>query len=264
MALVRGIWFWLTISLVTLVCVTASAFGQLLLFWAPRARRQEWGHLAGMVWGQATYRLMPFWSVDIQGREHLPRSGQPMVIVSNHQSASDIWVAYFLDVQFRWLSKKEVFKIPLIGQAMHWAGYISLDRGNSGSHREAMDQAASVLKSGASMFFFPEGTRTKDGKMKEFKLGAFRLAHAMQVPVLPVVVYGAKDLMPKGSLVPGRAHVRIRILPPQSLREFEGAESDVGGFAAHIRSMMERAYHEMAESPAAQPKVSTFAQQRVT
>jgi 1-acyl-sn-glycerol-3-phosphate acyltransferase len=246
MALLRGIYFWIVLVLMTIVSVGFSAFMQLCLLAASPRTRQDWGHRAGLFWGRGTYRLMPFWSIKIEGETNLPEQNQPMVMIANHQSASDIWVAYFLNAQFRWLSKKEIFHIPLIGPAMRWAGYIAIERGNSTSHRQAMEQAAQVLRNGISMFFFPEGTRTRDGRMQEFKLGAFRLAQDLSVPILPVVMSGTKDLVLKGSMFPGRAQVRMKILPAIRFRDFDPSEKDLTGFARHVRGMMEAEYDRMS------------------
>jgi 1-acyl-sn-glycerol-3-phosphate acyltransferase len=245
MALLRGIYFWIVLVIMTIVSVGISALLQLGLMAASPLTRQEWGHRAGFLWGRGTYRLMPFWSIKIEGEENLPDNNQPMVMIANHQSASDIWVAYFLKAQFRWLSKKEIFHIPLIGPAMRWAGYIAIERGNATSHRQAMEQAAQVLRNGISMFFFPEGTRTRDGKMQEFKLGAFRLAQDLHVPILPVVMSGTKDLVPKGSAFPGKADVHMKILPAMRFKDFDPELKDLTGFARHVRDIMEKEYDRM-------------------
>ena len=155
-----------------------------------------------------------------------------MVIVANHESMSDIWAMYYLGVQFRWLSKAEVFRMPVVGHVMKYADYVPVERGNKNSHLNAMKLSADRLDEGLCMFFFPEGTRSKDGKIKDFKNGAFRLARDTNTAVLPIAIHGAGDLMRKGSLVPNPAHVKVKILPP-----IPGPDesTDLGAYASNVR-----------------------------
>jgi 1-acyl-sn-glycerol-3-phosphate acyltransferase len=156
---------------------------------------------------------MPGWRVTVKGVENVPPEGQAAVLVANHESMADIWGMFFLKTQFRWLSKASVFKIPMVGPAMKWAGYVPIERGERASHSNAMTAAADRLKMGLKMFYFPEGTRSSDGQIKPFKMGAFRLAQEAQVPVVPIAIHGAAELMTKGSGLPGRSHVHIIVLP---------------------------------------------------
>lgn len=171
-------------------------------------------HRVASLWGRTAIKMMPGWKVEIAGWEHLPKANEPVVIVANHESMADIWAMYYLGIQFRWLSKDAVFKLPLIGRAMRWCEYISITRGSKASHIEAIRQSEIRIKKGIPMFFFPEGTRSEDGKVKEFKIGAFKLAMDTQVPILPIAIHGAGSLMRKGSGHPSlRAMVRMTILP---------------------------------------------------
>jgi 1-acyl-sn-glycerol-3-phosphate acyltransferase len=172
-------------------------------------------HPVAQRWGRTIFGMTPGWSITIDGQENLPKDRTPMVIVANHQSMTDIFVMYFLGVQFRWLSKDEVFKLPLIGWSMRWAHYVPVRRGARDSHAQALRESEGRLREGLSMLFFPEGTRSSDGHIKEFKLGAFKVARDTQTPVLPVALDGAHRLLPKGGKIPQRAAVRIRILRPQ-------------------------------------------------
>lgn len=186
--------------------------------------------------------MMPGWRVEISGQENLPGENEAVVIVANHESMSDIWAMYYLDIQFRWLSKASIFKIPMIGRAMGWSEYIPIARGNRSSHAEAMRQSEDRIRKGIPMFFFPEGTRSEDGTIKEFKIGAFKLAKDTQVHVLPVAIHGAGDLIRKNSSHPSfKATVRMKILP-QEAPPAKG-DDDMEAYAAAIREKIITAHN---------------------
>lgn len=180
--------------------------------------------------------------MDIHGEEHLPKDREPMVIVANHESITDIWAMYFLGMQFRWLAKEEAFRIPGVGHAMRWANYVPVRRGSKESTSEAMAQSRLVLQQGVPMFFFPEGTRSTDGQLKPFKTGAFRLACDEQVKVLPIAIHGAGDLLKKKSLVPGKAKVKIRVLPPLAP---PSPGEDLERYAAKVRELIANVHAQL-------------------
>ncbi len=178
-------------------------------------RRTEGAHWVATIWGKLLMALAPGWTSKVSGTEFLPQTHKdpPVVFVANHQSGADIWALYLTGAQFRWLSKKEVFQIPLIGSAMKWAGYVPINRGDRGSHSAALKQSGEWLKQGISMVFFPEGTRSEDGHLKEFKPGAFKLALEYGVAVQPIIIRGTRNMMQKKSLMPMPAHLEVEILP---------------------------------------------------
>jgi 1-acyl-sn-glycerol-3-phosphate acyltransferase len=104
-----------------------------------------------------------------------------------------------LPVQFRWLAKAELFKIPIFGRAMRGVGYISIDRSNRKSAFESLKQAALTIRNGTSVLIFPEGTRSRDGRILPFKKGGFVLAVDAGVPVVPIIIKGTGGSCPKGS-----------------------------------------------------------------
>jgi 1-acyl-sn-glycerol-3-phosphate acyltransferase len=132
--------------------------------------------------------------------------------MANHQSNFDIPVLLgHLKVQFRWLAKMELFKIPVFGRAMRKAGYISIDRHHRESAFESLKVASSKIKSGVSVLIFPEGTRSRDGKIRPFKKGGFVMAIDSGVPIVPVVITGTRAINPRGSfrVYPGRVSMVI-------------------------------------------------------
>ncbi|MEZ4743977.1 MAG: lysophospholipid acyltransferase family protein [Bdellovibrionota bacterium] len=185
-------------------------------------------HEVATQWARSIMFLTPGWRIEVTGSEHLPPDGKAVVIVANHESATDILAMYYLGIQFRWLAKKEVFELPLIGKAMSLAGYVPIDRKDPDSHKEALAKSAEWLSKGIPMFFFPEGTRSDTGKVKKFKRGAFRLANENDVEVLPVCIKGAGRLLKKGTVFPCTAVVFVHILPMMKQRKNESTEEFAG------------------------------------
>lgn len=182
--------------------------------------RRKFHHLTGKIWASLT--LFPFCKVDIEGLENLPPINMPAVYVANHQSYLDIYVLMLLGRSFKFISKTSIFLIPVIGWSMFLTGHIPLHRMDNKSQMECLRRCLNVLKQGASVLFFPEGTRTKDGKMSAFKKGAFSVAVKARVPVVPIVLIGTGDIMPNGMegvLRPGS--VKMIVQPP-----IEGTDSN--------------------------------------
>ena len=150
----------------------------------------------------------------VRGREHLS-SGGPVVYMANHVSNFDILALYAgLPGQFRWLAKAELFRIPLFGYAMRRAGSIPVDRSNRKKSVLSMREAVRRIENGASVVIFPEGTRSRDGELQNFKTGSFTLAIMAKVPVVPVAITGSREVMPKHSRWIHGGHIILTILPP--------------------------------------------------
>ena len=184
------------------------------LLTAPFDRRWVLLHLFSCLWASLYLWIMPAWSVRVEGERR--RTWQRhFVIVSNHQSQLDILLAYRLFIPFKWVSKADVFRLPLIGWNMWLNGYIKLKRGDRAGIARMFADCEKALSRGSSVFIFPEGTRSDTGAVRPFKPGAFILAQKMGVPILPVVISGSNAAPPKHSLnFHGRQAMRIRVLPP--------------------------------------------------
>lgn len=177
--------------------------------------------------------IVPAWSVTTAGRDKIRRDAT-YIVVSNHQSQLDILVAFHLFFPFKWVSKAEVFKLPFIGWNMALNRYIRLKRGDKESIRQMMAACEKALAQGCSVFFFPEGTRSKTGHMKPFKPGAFILAHQMKLPILAVAISGTQKALPKHSLnFHGRHAIRIEVLEEIPYASF--AQLSVEQTAAMVR-----------------------------
>ncbi|MCE5282147.1 MAG: 1-acyl-sn-glycerol-3-phosphate acyltransferase [Deltaproteobacteria bacterium] len=139
--------------------------------------------------------------VEVIGLENV-RQGKPQIFMANHQSDFDILIVLaHIPGQFRWIAKKELFKVPIFGKAMRNAGYIEIDRQNHEKALRSLEEAAQKIREGKSVVTFPEGTRSKDGTIKAFKQGMFHLAIQAGVPITPISIIGAHEIMPKRSLV---------------------------------------------------------------
>ena len=162
-------------------------------------RRLRLLHLFTCFWASLYTWIMPPWRIRIEGREHIRKDATYMV-VSNHQSQLDILVAFRLFFHYKWVSKAEMFKVPLIGWNMILNRYIRLKRGDKESIEKMMRDCERHIDEGSSIFFFPEGTRSPDGKVKAFKPGAFKLAKKKKIPILPIVISGTNKALPKHSI----------------------------------------------------------------
>jgi len=157
----------------------------------------EAGWWAAKLWGWMFCRvfLLP---VKVEGREHLDKK-QAYIIVGNHQSMFDIFLMLgFYPHRFKWMMKKELARIPLVGYACKCCGFITVDRYNKTAIVETMNQADEILRHHSSMAIFSEGTRTLTGKLGTFKRGAYKLAVEQQLPISPVSINGCFEVMPKG------------------------------------------------------------------
>jgi 1-acyl-sn-glycerol-3-phosphate acyltransferase len=148
----------------------------------------------------------------VEGHKHLPAVAA--VYMPNHQSNFDILALYAgLPVQFRWLAKEELFRIPLFGFAMRRTGYIPVDRSDHKKAIQSMAEAARRISEGASVIVFPEGTRSPDGALLPFKKGGFMFAIDAAAPIVPIAIRGSHEVMPKYSHWIRGGHIRVTIFP---------------------------------------------------
>ena len=170
-------------------------------------------HVAARLWGKIQLRTTGS-RVTMQGLEHLD-SRKSYIVVSNHQSFFDIFsLLGHLPLQFRWIAKAELFRIPLLGWAMTRTGYIPIERDSPKKAYRSMLQAAEKVREGVSILIFPEGTRSPDGLLQPFKKGVFLIALKSQAPILPVAIRGTRNIMRKNDWRAYPGHVEIRIFPP--------------------------------------------------
>jgi 1-acyl-sn-glycerol-3-phosphate acyltransferase len=155
-----------------------------------------WGYYPGKYWSRLAIWLCLL-PVKVEGRELLDKK-QSYVFVANHQGAFDIFLVYgFLNRNFKWMMKKGLRKIPLVGIACEYAHHIFVDKSGPSKIRKTYDTARETLKEGMSVVVFPEGARSFTGHMGVFRRGAFMLADELQLPVVPLTINGSFNVKPR-------------------------------------------------------------------
>lgn len=189
--MLSALYYLLLVLLCTLFMIL-SALALVVCYPFDRGRRTV--HELSRILVRIFFFLPPFWRQRVIGRELIDRKKR-YVIVINHNTVIDIPALYYIPLNFRWVSKREVFKTPFFGQFLLLHGDICIDRGHAA---EALEQLVRDGKSGFRAGFggdFPEGTRSKDGEIHRFKAGAFTLAKEAGAEILPVVLDGTKTLI---------------------------------------------------------------------
>ena len=192
------------------------------------------------------FGLPPFMKREVIGIENIDPK-QAYVMTLNHNSMVDIMSIYNLPLVFKWVSKKEVYRIPIVGRLLYAHGDIVINRASA---KEAMqmvhNKGKEWLAKGASVSIFPEGTRSKDGEIHNFKAGAFILAKDAGVPILPVVLDGTNTMVRKGWLLNWRNHITVKVLPPVSAAEVK--ERDIKEVMADVHDSMVAALAEIRKN----------------
>jgi 1-acyl-sn-glycerol-3-phosphate acyltransferase len=168
-------------------------------------------HIIARIWSKSILFVSGI-KVDVEGLANIDPA-KSYIYMSNHRSNFDIPVLLgCLPIQFRWLAKAELFKIPIFGRAMQGAGYVKIDRFNRESAFKSIDEVAAKMKNGVSVMIFPEGTRSEDGNIKPFKKGGFIMAVDSGVPIVPVIVRGTRSIMVKDRwrIKPGNVTLSIK------------------------------------------------------
>ncbi|MCP3953519.1 MAG: 1-acyl-sn-glycerol-3-phosphate acyltransferase [Desulfobacterales bacterium] len=189
----------------------------------------------GVIWARLNSGATPI-LVKVRGREHIDKT-QSYVIVSNHQSQYDIFVLYgWLGIDFKWVMKQELRKVPALGIACEKIGHIFIDRSNTEAALRSLDEAKSKIVNGTSVIFFPEGTRSRSRALGKFKKGAFLMALDLGIPILPVTISGTREILPtqSTSLFPGRATMTIH--PPVDISDY--THENVKTLMAKVRNMI--------------------------
>jgi len=152
--------------------------------------------------------------IKIIGAENIA-FGKPQVIMANHQSDFDILICMAgIPTDFIWTAKKELFRIPVFGKALRVSGFIEIDRQDHEKAIKNLEQAAGKLQEGISVATFPEGTRSRDGKLLPFKQGMFYVAIQTGIPIVPVSIIGSGKIMSKKSWQVNRGEIIMVIDKP--------------------------------------------------
>jgi 1-acyl-sn-glycerol-3-phosphate acyltransferase len=172
-----------------------------------------------MPWAKISLKVCSV-KVEVKGAEHVNRD-LPCIYMSNHQSYFDIFVLLVgLPVDFKFIMKKSLMKIPLMGTTMRRAGYLSVDRKDIKKAIISMDAAAEKIRNGASILVFPEGTRSKDGHIQDFKKGGFHTALKAGCDIIPIAILNSRDIVPKGSLRIKKGTIKMSIGRPIPVKDY--------------------------------------------
>lgn len=217
--------FYLFLFVICTFFLVLSAVALLLTWPFDKSRRIV--HELSRILVRIFYAVPPLWKFRVTGREYIDRR-KPYVIVVNHQAGLDIPTLYFVPLNFRWVSKREVFKVPFFGQFLLLHGDICINRGHATAAMEKVIRDGKLwLSRGASVAIFPEGTRSKDGQIHRFKAGAFTLAKEAGVPILPVVLDGTQRVIGRNRLFNWRNRITVKVLPPVPAAEVAATETHV-------------------------------------
>jgi len=216
--LMRSVLFWpyqiyAWLIFLPVVAVLTLLFSTLTILFATLISPRFASRVFATTWARIVSLLTPMW-VTVEGSENAQRN-RSYIVASNHQSQYDILVIYgWLKLDLKWVMKAELRKIPAIGIGCEKVGHIFVERRNPKQAAQAISAALQRLGDGIGILFFPEGTRSADGRLLPFKKGAFRTAIDQQLPLLPVTVSGTRNILPARTLrlFPGKA--RMVIHPP--------------------------------------------------
>ncbi len=227
-----GVWIF---AIITIVII----FPVYMVLWALTFsfdRKLILVHYATSLWASLYIWINPWWQITIENREKLKRN-KTYIIISNHQSMLDILVLFRLLAHFRWVSKSEIFKIPVVGWIMTLNNYIKVNRGDKKSVMKMLEKSKKVVASGISILIFPEGTRSRNGNLQQFKDGAFILAADTRTGILPVIINAVSgNLARKGIFIMNKLSVKVRILDeiPYSASE----NTDIDKIKTRIHGIM--------------------------
>ena len=210
----------LPLFIISTVCFILAGMVIVFLCGSDAANR-----ITGWRWARFNSSIVPV-RVTVRGREHVT-PGQSYIVVANHESHFDIFVLWGnLRMDARWVMKKELRRIPLFGLAGKLGGNIYIERGYTKAAYEDLEQARKMLVDGVSLIMFPEGSRSRDGKLGRFRKGAFVLSRNLGIPLLPVSLVGTRSILPPGTLnlLPG--HVTVFIHEPVPVEGYSDENLD--------------------------------------
>ncbi len=215
LSFIRSIFVLLVIPLNTIVCSLAA-----VLFMVILRCSEERGQIIPKIWGKVMIIACGV-KVRVEGLEQLDRH-KPYILAANHQSQFDIFaMAGYFDFNFRWLAKKELFEIPLFGQALKQSGAISVDRSRGREAVKSLNKAAQRIADGTSVMIFPEGTRNAGGDdLLPFKTGAMVLGIKSGVPIVPIAICGTDRILPAKKLMARSGEVVIRVGQPVDTSQY--------------------------------------------
>lgn len=200
----------LTIITAIIVMIFATIFGS-----------RFWGYYPPKWWSRIACWLA-LCRIKSSGHENLDPK-QSYVFIANHQGSFDIFLTYgFLNQNIKWVQKQSLRKIPLVGFASEKAGHVFVDNTNATTRSNTIKEAKEQITDGVSIMLFPEGSRTRTGKMEKFKRGAYHIAYDLELPIVPLTINGPFDVLKRGTfkINPGKMELIIhKPIPTKGINE---------------------------------------------
>lgn len=241
---VKSILIWMGIAILIIIWLPLLAISRLF-------DRDPAYYRTGRIFrllGKAISNINPNWKIIISGCVDID-DRKPYVIVCNHLSQADIPLISNLPWEMKWVAKKELFDTPVVGWMMKLAGDISVDRRAPNRGKKTLSRAGYYLSKDCSVIFFPEGTRSRNGKLNSFAKGAFELAIREQIPILPLVIDGTQTCLPKKSWKFGTAkHIKLKVLEPEPVEGY--TPDDVSDLTQKVRERILKQLVEWRDEPA--------------
>jgi 1-acyl-sn-glycerol-3-phosphate acyltransferase len=232
------------------IIIGAFMFPVAVFIWLvtyPFDKRLTLLHLFSSFWASTYTWMNPLWKTTIRGRKIIDPN-KTYVMVCNHQSLLDILVLYRLFVHYKWVSKSELFKIPVMGWNMRINQYIAVDRASRKGHIHMLKQCEKTLQEGSSIMIFPEGTRSSDGTIHTFKDGAFKVAKTSKVDILPIILNGTSNSLPKsGFIMKNSQNIRIQVLNPIPYESFSNLSTKE--IAERVHNYMNEHFEKLKTLP---------------
>ena len=211
MKTIVSIIIWIVSTVLTITLWIVDLILTIILF--PFDKKRRVTHAQSFWWADALIGINPYWNVHVEGLENIDHN-KTYVVIANHQSLADIIVLYKTRMQFKWVAKESLFKVPFVGWCLSLGRHIRIRRGELGSIKKVYREAATWLRKDMSVLFFPEGTRSETNEMNKFQNGAFKLAIKEKRPILPIRINGTGEAIPKGSWVfKTKVSPCVKILP---------------------------------------------------
>ena len=229
------VWIYWTICIVTSFVIVSLLY--LLTFPFDRYNQIPNRTLKGLA--RSMLMINPGWEFNIEGAD-AGKVSRPTIVIANHQSFLDLPLLYLLPWSMKWVAKKSLFKIPILGWIIFMTGQIAIERYSLKSVKK-LDYLVQPIQNGIPGMIFPEGTRTEDGNLKSFKNGAFLMAKRYNFNLLPIVHNGGYEAMPTGSWkIKPRQTFKISVLDPIDPRNFESLEEIKEAAYHNIERELER------------------------
>jgi 1-acyl-sn-glycerol-3-phosphate acyltransferase len=235
---------WLLVGIILILFFLIYIF--LWFLSLPFDRKKYFVQKLTQLWIDFYIIVFPFWTINVIDKHKIIK-GRPCIAVSNHQSLLDIAILFHVYAYFVWVSKIENFHIPIIGWVMSLNHFVSLDRNDPKTFHKMFEDISKAIKSNKTVMMFPEGTRSKNYELGRFKEGAFKAAIENKSPILPIVLDGTGNAIPKeGMLISRKTKVTIKVLDSIPYEKFPSYEPSI--LKEHVKAIIAKELENIRKS----------------